>query len=529
MKPDELQQLIAAWLDGRLTEEESAALQTELRQSEAAREEFRRWTQLDAALRERTGADSFATNPADNIISPPPQKTWQQAAGWLTAAAAIILLFVLWPQEVPVQTEATSSGCATLSRTLGAEFKGTTIHSGDMLVPGTIQLEKGLAQLEFFSGAMVWVEGAATIEIVSAWEANCLAGRVRVHVPPAAKGFKLNAPGLKLEDLGTEFGLNVDATAKTSAVHVFDGEVIAQPLNGTRASLTKGMGLQQNDSVTTTEPIAPESFLSIRGLQGQIREHQAGRYREWGTWAQQSRQDPRLAAYYDFEIRAEDRWKRLIPNLAQPQNANRAGGAVGARWTEGRWPEKGALEFKRPGDRVRINLDGSYQAITLSCWVKVDAVDKKYNSLLLTDGYDPGEPHWQIFEDGSLMFSISYFPPSTPKPARGKNNQMYFSRPVFTADNLGRWHHLAATYDNMSGEVVQYFDGAEAGREVSKLHQPGRPIVFGPCEIGNWGLPTENHKFPVRNLNGAIDELAVYQAVLSAPAIHEMFEKGKPE
>jgi hypothetical protein len=189
----------------------------------------------------------------------------------------------------------------------------------------------------------------------------------------------------------------------------------------------------------------------------------------------------------------------------------------------GPWPGKEALEFKRPGDRLRMSLNGTYAALTLASWMKVDSEAKKYNSLLLTDGYDKGEPRWQIYEDGSLM----YRPVDVPKSAR--YNQIYYSKPVFTADSLGRWHHLAVTYDNTSGEVIQHFDAQEVSREISPLHQPARPITFGPCEIGNWGLPTQNHDSPIRNLNGAIDEFAIYQAVLSPTEILQQFEAGKPE
>jgi hypothetical protein len=193
----------------------------------------------------------------------------------------------------------------------------------------------------------------------------------------------------------------------------------------------------------------------------------------------------------------------------------------------GRWPGKEALEFKRPGDRLRMSLNGTYAALTLASWMKVASEAKKYNSLLLTDGYDNGEPHWRICEDGSLMFSIMYRPVDVPKSAKYK--QIHYSKPVFTADSLGRWHHLAVTYDSTSGEVIQYFDAQEVGREISPLHQPARPITFGPCEIGNWGLPTQNHDSPIRNLNGAIDEFAIDQAILSPTEILQQFEAGKPE
>jgi hypothetical protein len=72
-------------------------------------------------------------------------------------------------------------------------------------------------------------------------------------------------------------------------------------------------------------------------------------------------------------------------------------------------------------------------------------------------------------------------------------------------------------------------DGAEVSREVDPLHQPDRPIVYGPSELGNWGLPTLDHRFPIRNLNGRIDEFAIYSTALSAAEIRAMFEAGRPE
>jgi hypothetical protein len=120
-----------------------------------------------------------------------------------------------------------------------------------------------------------------------------------------------------------------------------------------------------------------------------------------------------------------------------------------------------------------------------------------------------------------------YRPAEAAKNA--KYNQIYYSKPVFTADSLGRWHHLAVTYDNTTGEVTQYFDGRQVGHEISPLHQPGRAIVFGPCEFGNWGLPTQGHQFPIRNLNGAIDEFAIFSTVLNAAEISTLYNHGKPD
>lgn len=48
-------------------------------------------------------------------------------------------------------------------------------------------------------------------------------------------------------------------------------------------------------------------------------------------------------------------------------------------------------------------------------------IDPPSNALLLTGGYDSSEPHWQIHQDGSLMFSIAYAGGSGG--AMKKNNQ----------------------------------------------------------------------------------------------------------
>lgn len=526
-----LEALIHAQLDGEITPEQHARLETLLRESWQSRRLYLELADQHARLLQQptlnTGRLRDPTSFSSSSRSGPRIKTlWLLPTTLATTAAAIALTFLLRPND-SAPPEPTSNGVATLSQTLDAQFSSSApLRSGDTLTPRTLTLTHGLAQIEFFSGATALVEGDAEIEIISAWEARCLRGRVRVHVPPAAKGFLLHAPGMKLEDLGTEFALNVTQDGRSS-VHVAEGEVIAHQEGSTQPlGLKEGMGLGRDAQGKPFETSAKD-FLPIAELRGLVKQRQAQRLAAWRTWSETTRKDPRLIAYYTFKHWKDDRWDRMVNNFAEPHLKLRNGGAVGAQWTQGRWPEKEALEFKRPGDRVRMNLDGTYTAITLACWVKVDAVDKKYNGLLLTDGYDNGEPHWQIHEDGSLMFSIMYRPETPEKGV--KHNQMYFSPPVFTADSLGRWHHIAVTYDNQSGTVVQYFDGQEVSREVSALHQPGRAITLGPCEIGNWGLPTQGHQFPIRNLNGAIDEFAIHSTALQPQEVREMFEMGRVE
>lgn len=562
-----LHDLLSAWIDGRLDEAGAARLDHDLRTSRAARDTFREWVALDvllATMAEQTpspGGDPGAWRvvPTADVAAPRPalsersgpRVALRTAAGWVAAVVTIAAVGAVWlrrPSEPPPIDVAVTGGCAAVGRMVDALVEGThlggaALRPGTSLGPGPIRVTRGLIQLEFFSGATLWVEGPADVEIISAWEARLRSGRTRAHVPPPARGFVLHAPGGRLEDLGTSFALNVGADG-TAAVHVFDGEVVVQPHAGDDTTLTAGGGLvldrtgrARDESQSRDEgqphkegqPAAGEAataFLALDDMASAAEDRLRERRAAWSRWFETARRDPRLVAFYRFDRPDAPELGGRVRNVAEPRASERDGAAVGVTWTAGRWPGTDAVAFRRAGGRVRLAIDGAYDALSLACWARVDAVDREYNSLFLTDGYDPGEPHWQIFSDGSLMFSVAYPPPGA---AVGRFNQKYHSRPVFTVDTLGEWHHVAVTYDGATGEVVQYFDGTVVGRGVSPLHVKGRPIRIGPAEIGNWGLPTPGHRHPLRSLNGAIDEFGIYAAVLTADDVRAMVEAGRLE
>jgi len=131
-----------------------------------------------------------------------------------------------------------------------------------------------------------------------------------------------------------------------------------------------------------------------------------------------------------------------------------------------------------------------------------------------------------------MMFSVMV--DDTPGSGRGKHpdarlHRIYYSDPVWDVSKSGKWMHIAAVYDPAQRIVRQYVDGEEVSREqiidtffVEKLR-------IGSAEIGNWGQPFRKSPwFSVRNLNGAIDEVAVFDAALSAEEIKSLYDNGKP-
>src|SRR5262249_35426917 len=147
-------------------------------------------------------------------------------------------------------------------------------------------------------------------------------------------------------------------------------------------------------------------------------------------------------------------WERTLRDRAEGRNGGLDGSIVGSQWTEGRWPGKSALDFKRTSDRVRVNIPGEFDALTLMTWVRVDDFDHRLNSLLLADNWNvPGEVHWELNGDGKLIFALRNGVP--------KGNLILTSPVVLGPGQLGMWTHLATVFAPQDGIVTSYVNGRQ--------------------------------------------------------------------
>ncbi len=476
---------------------------------------------------------------------------WGDAAGKTTAMTAgpngelIGNVNTIPGHTIPGQsrvTEATSSGIAMVTRLVDATWQDDTAAAevGTALTPGPLRLKSGLAQIEFFCGATVVLEGPAEIELVSATEAKFHQGRLRAQVPPAARGFQIGVDDMKVVDLGTEFGLAVSASG--ADVQVFDGEVeLHQPLSATQL-IKAGEAFNKGDAKVRLAKSTPDQFVDLAKLDTQANDQTTQRYQRWLRYSKKLRSDPRLIAYYALDD--THRWNRKLLNkatAAESSDRNEAnvqgdgvshqsvaseldGAIVGAHRVAGRWPMKDALEFKQPGDRVRVNIPGEFRSLTFAAWVKIDSLDRWYNSLFLTDNYQSGEPHWQILDTGQLFFSVR--PTDSDK---GPEHKKVLSPPFWNPTLSGKWLHLATTYDVDAKQTTHYLNGKPIHQEQIPDLQLVPKTRIGMASIGNWSMPTkDDDHFAVRNLNGSLDELAIFNAALTPDQIATMYEMGKP-
>ncbi|RMG40523.1 MAG: hypothetical protein D6725_03270 [Planctomycetota bacterium] len=556
MEPN-LHDLIFMAIDGSISDADFERLQRLLESDPAARREYLLAVTLQETLTDVAVASAHAqplrpvtaepTGLGDRPDAPQSRRRnrllWSGLAGLaLVAIGAVVLTIGRQPPEsgspgagaaVAREAEQRLAGHATIRYLADVRWSEgqPAYREGDMLPAGRLAFDGGVAVLDFFCGATVTIEGPARLEVVSDSRMDLQRGRLRAFVPPAARGFTVQAAETEIVDLGTEFVLEADE--RDARIQVLDGEVAFRggALDGTHLRSREARHVR--DGRTASGPIASVSHPEQLGQRRRESLREAAE--RWARAARHWRTHPRLIAYFDPEGTPGG---RVVPNLGGV--AERDGVLVGpVEHTAGRFgPHSGALQFSRPGARVRTRIDGVFQAFTFVCWARIDSLEHRYNALFMADGYENGEPHWQIRDDGRLMFSVMvddtqdvrFFSKREGRIVRDAGlHRVYYTPPIWDISKAGRWFHLAAVYDPSERRVRQYVDG----RPVSDERIPDRfhitDLRIGPAEIGNWGQPFRKTPwFAVRNLNGAIDELLIFDAPLSADEIRRLYEQGKP-
>ena len=555
MNPSRLEILLDAYLNHALTDEQRAELERLLLSSPEARRQFWEHARFHGLLShwgQHEWGRRLAAAPAPvaeawvgrlapwlGRLRQRFQPNWGWAAGAVGAVclAVAAMLVTHRPAAPEVAPEAVTlaadyhseapAGVAVLTRSAFVQWTDATNAPapGAALTPGWLRFKSGAIQVEFSSGARVIVEGPAELEVVSAKAAFLRSGRLSAFVPPAARGFEVRSPQVALVDYGTEFGMAVPLTGPAEA-HVFTGKVeVTEPGDtARRRALTEGQALRVQGS--TFEPMAaqPGAFLREDQLAHREQDWEAQRYADWKQAAHGISEDPTTLVHYTFED--QPAWERVLKNQAAHGAVSTLGSIVGCEWTEGRWPGKGALEFKGRTERVKLEIPGQFSALTYFAWVRVDGLPHAFQSLLMTDGEHTGAVHWSLTHTGELRFGIVPEKAGAPAPWHSVNS------PVVTPDQIGRWLFLASVVDR--SQLFNYVNGQLVGKGSRRVV----PMELGRVELGNWGATAQTPGlewaegkpawFWNRGFKGRMDEFALLARALSADEIQKLYERGRP-
>lgn len=531
MNRSELNELIDALLEGAISEADFLRLEAELSVDSAAREAYYDRLTLSALLEIEAGA-----SPQKIVPMPVATRRWWPT---LAAIAASVVALVAVGSMIfksdranpiagkPVEMQA--SGFAVLTGQSSAVWKDAAqLADGALLPAGRMHLASGVAQLELFSGVSVVIEGEAEFEVLSPMEMKVARGKVRAHVPEAAHGFRIHTAEGEVVDLGTEFAL--DVSPGHSDVHVLDGKVEWHPRADPMRLMAKGEALRSTaDGKSVALAASAKNFVGIADLKEKLTSARETRHADWMQFSETLRHDPRLALYY--RMGGDGPQSRRVSNAAAATaDAGADGAIVAAARVSDRWGSPGgALDFSPAGSRVRVNVPGEFRSLTFLCWVKINSLDRWYNSLFLTDGHAPGAPHWQIMDDGRLFFAVKKRDHAEVK--KGEKDKYNFMSPPFWNSSLsGQWLMIATTYDVDARKVTHFLNGKVLSEEAIPDEYLVEKVTIGAVSVCNWSEPVyrTDAKFAVRNLNGSMDEFALFASALSPKEIGDIYEHGKP-
>lgn len=270
---DDLDWRFASFADGTISDADCSALESLLAGNRGARDAFRTWMTMEAAL-----AWDLAIGDEPRLaagISPdrPARGLGRFAAGFLLpltlllgglAAAGVFLL---------LGTRVTAVGHARLIDVSDdARWVGDgVVARGAALPSGPLRLAQGAAMVRFSSGALVTVNAPAAVEILGPNRLFLRQGGIVPFVPPKASGFTVVSPNGEVIDLGTEFSVRVDRDGGTD-VYVIDGEVDVAGGHGPpqeRLRLTQGFATSLRTPAIsapefTQQPLILEHFDTAR-------------------------------------------------------------------------------------------------------------------------------------------------------------------------------------------------------------------------------------------------------------------------
>ncbi|WP_049721014.1 LamG-like jellyroll fold domain-containing protein [Gilvimarinus polysaccharolyticus] len=436
---------------------------------------------------------------------------------WGSTLAALLLLAVFISDDLGTDSSPllVDRGVAIVSR-VALNSSSQPWQTGESIQPGRYELTTGFVELEFYQGAKLTLQGPARFDIFDAQNVTLHQGKAKTDVPEVAIGFTVNTPSSRVIDLGTSVGIHVNAQGDAN-IQVFEGEVEMVGNNGSSQKFVKntaGQSTTLKGEVTRKQTSNAATFKEFDKLDTLIQKADEERHRRWEKDRDFWINDPSLLAYYDFQPTADN--SRVLPNIAKTQSSD--GAVVGARWVDGPWPGKHALSFKRPGDRVRIDIPEKLQSFSLVTWVTIDSLDRMFSALLLTDGYKPSDIHWQLgqlsLDHGAIIVGL--------KSLSGDEKD-YNYQPFLSKRDSGRWFHLAVSLDQKTQTLRFYVNGTKLSEQ--NLKHSSSYWSIGKATIGNWSSQREMN--PLRVMNGAMAEMMIFSRVLNDVEIEKISQVTK--
>jgi len=561
-----LDELLVAVIEGCATDEQIAELELALADDPAAQARYIRYIDLICALRKRHGSvgaradlpaagastslsaaesepdsDRDSDPEADTERAPAPVRfaasrpfSWRFAVSWALPAAAVLAIALVLvvgrddEREVRAGTlvwEPTMTA-AFSERTVGvvthvwdeARFVAAPARAGLRVEAGRLQLTHGRIQLRLLSGVAIHLAAPCDVELESAWRLRLEDGELSARVPRSAVGFAVRAPGTKVVDLGTEFGLRVDGGV--TSFEVFEGSVELTGFDALGESFTRekvwdGRALRVEQKKARLDPVdwggAPPARVD--------RSFSTGRSAELRITRE----------YVDTVLAAEPRIYWRFEEADGGVVVDRAGGAYDLHLFG---PEIAAgvdgnhvLRFDDDRSRMAI-CEGvpalNAQEYSIELWV----LPARFKKATLVSFHGPEQVGMGSGSKGRLHLTLDIVELNGPVEDLAAPNAVRFTHrwppsgdfhagvnifsPSYTP---GVWSHIVAT--KADRELRLYLNGrlVARGEKPSDVSERVFDITLGKIDKTRM----------LRQFHGLLDEFALYPRVLSEDEIRRHY------
>jgi hypothetical protein len=284
-----LDEQMQAYLDGTASEADLQAVAEAVRNDPAAASLLARHTLLRELLEDHyaDGNDLASLHPAPVVTNQPGRvagrhqpgrMTGRLQPGWLAATTATAALLVViafgWGGWLPKAADDAKPAVPTVAvvarhtpalqweaASAGAPVRGTSLPAGP------VKIRKGSLSLLLSSGVELTVDGPAEFDLQSDMQVLLAAGHMHAVVPEGAEGFVIEAAGLRVVDLGTEFEVTMPADGRP-LVAVSRGAVETSFANSpTRMRIGEAERHRFDPATRTSKPLGTLSDAVAMNLQ----------------------------------------------------------------------------------------------------------------------------------------------------------------------------------------------------------------------------------------------------------------------
>ena len=373
-----------------------------------------------------------------------------------------------------------------------ATFGGATVALGQRLETGLLECQDGSIDITFDSGAMIKLQGPASLRLESEMRASLITGAITANVPKPARGFEILTPSSYLRDLGTTFSVRV-IDHRTTDLHVLEGLVEAMPAGG--GSFPPRM-VRSNEAVR----LYPEDVRVIEFDLTTL------------SVPEPEPLQPVPAVRWDFESWDGNRARSL--NGPHELEIFRHGRPTEPTLVDG--PFGNALAFDGDGLTAISNYPGvgGASARTVSFWIKLDPDvpgNQRTPNGILSWGSTHQTRKWQVSWNTRTMEGAV----GAPRVEFG-NGYLIGSTDL----RNGRWHHIAVVFlggetTDVSTHVRIYVDGRLdkiSGRRQQVIATDTTSESATPLVLGRY-LGTWKNRGPFY-FDGTLDDVRVFEKAL---------------